>query len=244
MQRLDDYTVVITGANGGIAQVVAQRLAEKGCQIVGVVRRNLGQLEEFLAGLPGQGHRAILADVTQASQLEQAAAEIGRCDVLVTTAGFSQAIKFHDTDSLNDDLFDDILTANLRSVFTCVRTFAPYLKKSPHGGLIVSIGSNAGISPGNGSNLAYASAKAGLEMLIKNLALALGPEVRAVSVCPGALKTNWLQRNDQFYEREIEQTPLKRLGTVDDVAVTVEALITHLRFVTGESIIVDGGKSL
>lgn len=244
--NLNDRTVVITGANGGIARSVAQNLAHKGCRIVGIVRRNLDQLQQFLDELPPHksGHLALLADVTDASQLDKAKAQISVCDVLVTTAGFSRVVKYSDLDSLDDALFDDILTANLRSVFTCARTFAPLLKNSPHGGLIVSIGSNAGISPGNGSNLAYASAKAGLEMLIKNLAISLGPEIRAVSICPGALKTGWLERSQEFYSKEVDQTPLKRIGTCEDIASAVESLITHLRFVTGSSIVIDGGKSL
>jgi 3-oxoacyl-[acyl-carrier protein] reductase len=110
--------------------------------------------------------------------------------------------------------------------------------------LIVSIGSNAGVSPGEGSNLAYAASKAGLDMLIKNISIAMGPKIRAVSVCPGALKTNWIKRSEEFYKHQIDQTPLKRLGTSDDIAQTVEALITHLKFVTGSTIVVDGGKSL
>lgn len=246
MNSLSDRTVVITGANGGIARSVAQTLSQKGCRIVGLVRRNIDQLQDFLNQLPEHesGHLALLADANNAEQLRIAAAQIKNCDVLITTAGFSKAIKFHDLQSLDDILFDNILTANLRSVFTCIREFEPYLKKSPHGGLIVSIGSNAGVAPGEGSNLAYASSKAGLDMLIKNLAITLGPEIRTVSVCPGALKTNWMERSEQFYKNQIEQTPLKRIGTSDDIAQVVEALITHLKFVTGSTIVVDGGKSL
>jgi NAD(P)-dependent dehydrogenase (short-subunit alcohol dehydrogenase family) len=88
------------------------------------------------------------------------------------------------------------------------------------------------------------AAKAGVESMTKNLALAMAPTVRVVSICPSSLNTGFLEHGQDFYDRAGSATPLKRVGTAEDIAAAVEAVATRMRFMTGNSLVVDGGRIL
>jgi len=242
---LAGQTAVITGASGGIGKAIAQRLAASGAKIIGIARHNIDDLQTYLDQLPNNhlGHLAIQADVTCTQELEQATQHIDRCDILVTSAGFSKVIRHADLDSLSDEFFDAILTANLRSVFSTVCVFVDRLRQSTSG-QIINISSGSAIRSGTGSNIAYAAAKAGVESLTKNLALCLAPQVRVVSVAPSLLDTGFLNPTQNYCDKAIATTPLRRLCTEEYVADTVEAIATRMKFVTGNCFVVDGGRTL
>ncbi|MET0543748.1 MAG: SDR family oxidoreductase, partial [Variovorax sp.] len=127
--------------------------------------------------------------------------------------------------------------------FATIRAFAPMLKASGDG-LIVNVSSIAGFT-GVGSNLAYVAAKAGLDVVGDALAKALAPAVRVVSVSPGAVESGFVPgRGGEFANKMAATTPLGRIGLPEDVAGTIEALATTMRFVTGTRIVVDGGRHL
>lgn len=245
LKDLNGHTAVITGANGGIGRATALTLAASGARIIGIARRNIADLQSYLDQLPNNNlkHTAIEADVTDTVELDLATRCITNCDILVNSAGFSRTIPHADLDSLTDEFFDEMLTANLRSVFATIRTFTPRLKQSANG-LIVNISSASAVNPGHGSNLAYVAAKAGVESLTKNLALAMAPTVRVVSICPSSLNTGFLEHGQDFYDRAGANTPLKRVGTAEDIAAAVEAVATRMRFTTGNCFVVDGGRFL
>jgi len=248
--NLDGQVAVITGAMGGIGFATAGRLANRGARIIGIVRRDLEESQAKLNTLPNSQleHRAILADVNDKSQVndavKQAIAIAGQCNILVNTHGQTRRIPHERIEILTDDFFDDAVQKNLRSYFTVIRGFVPLMKKSPEG-LIVNIGSAAGQNAGSGSNIAYCSAKAGIDALTRNLSRVLAPDIRVVGVSPGALATKFVPNiADGFYENVVKGTPLKRVPDVEDVAATVEAIATLIRFVTGNVITVDGGRTL
>jgi len=245
LKNLNGQTAVITGANGGIGRATAAALAASGARVVGIAWRNINELQQYLDQLPNNNlnHLAIEADTTDTVQIQSAVKQITNCDILVTSAGFSKTIPHKDLESLTDEFFDQMLVANLRSVFSTIKTFVPLLKQSSHG-LIVNIGSASVVNPGHGSNIAYVAAKAGVESMTKNLALALAPTVRVVSVCPSSLNTGFLEHGQDFYDRAGANTPLQRVGTAEDIATAVEAIATRLRFMTGNSFVVDGGRFL
>jgi len=140
-------------------------------------------------------------------------------------------------------MFDKIITDNLRAQFGVIRTFMPLLKQSQRG-LIVNIGSNSSIGTG-GSNIAYAAAKAGLESITRNLALFFAPEVRVILLQIGGVETDFIKgRPEGYYDREAAVTPLGRNTSTEDVACTIEAYATTIRFATGVNVVVDGGKNL
>jgi NAD(P)-dependent dehydrogenase (short-subunit alcohol dehydrogenase family) len=167
----------------------------------------------------------------------------GRCDVLINSAGFTRSIAATDLDVLTDEVFDEIVQTNLRGVFSTIRAFVPLLKASGDG-LVVNVSSIAGFT-GSGSNLAYVAAKAGVDVLTKSLAKVLAPSVRVIAISPGVVDSSFVPgRGADFNEKAAASIPLKRIGTVDDIASAIEACATQLRFATGSRIVIDGGRSL
>jgi len=243
LKDLSGQTAVITGANGGIGRAVCQSLAASGARIVGLVRSNLDDFRDFINTLPGDNHLAIYADVCNTDDLVSVKELISQCDILVTSAGHSRPIPHRDIESVTDEFFEEILTSNLRSVFSTIRTFKPLLDKSPNA-LIVNISSASTQRPGHGSNVAYVSSKAGVEALTKNLALAFAPNIRVVSICPSSINTGFLSYGQDFYDRMASLTPLQRVGTPEDIGAAVEAIATRLRFTTGNTFVIDGGRTL
>jgi NAD(P)-dependent dehydrogenase (short-subunit alcohol dehydrogenase family) len=250
LDNLDGQVLVITGAMGGIGFATAARLATRGARIMGIVRRDVEAAQERLNSLPNShlDHHAILADVTDKSQVGDAVKKVmaiaGQCNILINTHGQTRRVPHERIDLLSDDFFDDALQKNLRSYFTVIRAFVPLMKKSQEG-LIVNIGSAAGQNAGSGSNIAYCSAKAGIDALTRNLSRVLAPDIRVVGVSPGALATKFVPNiTDEFYQGVIKGTPLKRVPEVEDVAATIEAVATLIRFTTGNVITVDGGRTL
>ena len=190
LDNLNGQTAVIAGAMGGIGYATAQRLADRGARIIGLVRRNIETAQQRLDQLPNSHlkHRVILTDVTDRDQLSLARNQIDRCDILVNASGSSVHIPHFRIDLLSDKIFDNILTDNLRSQFSVIRTFLPLIKQSPSG-LIVNLGSTAGTGTG-GSNIAYAAAKAGIDSLTRNLSMAILP-ARIINVTFSGVETNF-----------------------------------------------------
>ena len=138
-------------------------------------------------------------------------------------------------------LWDSNLAVNLKGTFFCCRAAAQAMK-SGDGGNIINISSIAGTT-GIGSSMAYCASKAGVICMTKSLARTLAPEIQVNTIAPGFVISRWTADWPEFRETNEEATPLKRVATPEDVA---EAALFLVRsdFVTGETIIVDGGKSL
>jgi 3-oxoacyl-[acyl-carrier protein] reductase len=246
--RLDGKIVVIAGGTGAIGLASAKRLATLGARCVLLFRSETQEAANAVANsLPGTGHSAIRAQITDSATLiaaaEQIKTQFGVVHILINSAGNTKAVPAADLDGLTDELIDDLLKVNFRGVFATIRAFAPLLKASGDG-LIVNISSIAGFT-GAGSNLAYVAAKAGLDVVGDSLARVLAPHVRVISVSPGVVDSTFVPgRGADFNEKAAASIPLKRVGTVDDVAATVQACATTLRYVTGTRIVVDGGRHL
>jgi 3-oxoacyl-[acyl-carrier protein] reductase len=245
--RLDGKTVLIAGALGAVGTATATRFANLGARIVALHRRPAAEAQAFLARLPKGEHYAVEASITESATLERAAATVrersGKLEVLVNTAGFTKPVPIGDLAALTDELIDEIFQANWRGVFATIRAFHPLLKASGDG-LIVNVSSIAAFT-GTGSNLAYVASKAGVDVMGKALARALAPEVRVLTVSPGVVDSAFVPgRGTDFNAKAAASTPLKRIGTPDDVAAAIAACATSLRFATGQVLVVDGGRAL
>ncbi len=245
--RLDGRNALIAGGLGAVGRACALRFADLGARVVVLHRKPDAEATEFIRSLPGAGHFAVNASITDSASLAQAAQAVkGKLDVLhilVNTAGFTKPVPANDLNALTDELIDSIFEANWRGVFATIRAFHPLLKASGDG-LVVNVSSIAGIS-GTGSNLAYSASKAGLDVLGKGLARALAPEVRVLTISPGVVDSSFVPgRGAEFNTKAAASTPLKRIGTPDDVAAAIEACATTLRFATGQVFVVDGGRTL
>lgn len=257
---LAGQVAVIAGGAGAIGYASALRLASQGARVV-LLGRAGGDAHTKAAALPQPlptsqpapggsgtaGHCAMDADLADSAALARAAAEVreryGRADILVNSAGFTQAVPHADLDALDDGLIDAIFTANWRAPFAAIRAFAPLLRASGNG-LVVNISSIAA-STGIGSNVAYCAAKAGLDTMANSLGRALAPHIRVINVSPGVVDSHFVPGRDAaFNDKQASTTPLKRIGRPDDIAAAVEACATTLLFATGSVVRIDGGRHL
>lgn len=245
--NLQGKIAVIVGGTGGCGKSAARLFAAEGATIVVTHRPGKEAAAAFLAELPGAGHSAFPVDVIDTKSInamrDAVAARYGRCDILVNSAGFTKPVDIKDLDALDDDLIDRMFAVNWRGQFAVIRAFAPLLKASGDG-LIVNISSIAGFN-GQGSSLAYSACKAGIDVMGKTLARSLAPEIRVMTVSPGAVETDFVPgRGAEFYAKAAATAPLRKIPQAEDVAMAVLACATHLKMSTGSLIIVDAGRAL
>jgi len=241
---------VVTGGAGGIGSAICDSLAQAGFRLVIGYNSKATQAEALARALPGQGHVALPAPVTDTAALATLAATIeqafGRCDVLVNCAGVTRFVPHADLDALDDTLIDTILSVNVRGAFAAVRALHPLLARStlPGGGVVINLSSTAA-SFAIGSNVMYCASKAALDNMTKSLARALAPRVRVLSVSPGLVATDFVKSLDEGWrDEQARRTPLQRLAQPGEVGHAVVAAVTQLTFSTGSVILVDGGRLL
>jgi 3-oxoacyl-[acyl-carrier protein] reductase len=241
---------VITGGAGSMGTVICGALAGEGMRVVIGYNRSAEKAKALAASLPGGGHTAIAAPVTDSAALAAMAVEIdkryGVCDVLVNCAGITRFVPHGDLDSLDDELIENILSTNVRGPFATARALRPLLDKSKHpgGAVIVNISSIAAVTA-MGSNVIYCASKAAVDNMTKSLGRALAPRIRVISISPGVVDNAFIRSMDkQWLDEQVARTPLKRLAAPDEVASSVIAAIKHLTFTTGAIIPVDGGRPL
>ncbi|MFT3763052.1 MAG: SDR family oxidoreductase [Pseudoxanthomonas sp.] len=241
---------VVTGGAGGLGAAICRGLAEAGFAVVVAYRSSAAPARALAAELPGNGHRAMQASVTDSDSLQALAAQVreayGRADVLVNCAGTTRFVAHADLDALDDALIDEILATNVRGAVAATRALLPLLHESalPGGGVVVNISSIAART-GMGSNIAYCASKAALDNLTLSLARALAPQVRVVSVAPGLVDTDFVKSLDvEWRDRQCASTPLGRLAAPEEIGRAVVIAVRDLTFSTGCILPVDGGRPL
>jgi NAD(P)-dependent dehydrogenase (short-subunit alcohol dehydrogenase family) len=240
-------TAVVLGGTGGIGLAVAQLFAEAGATVAVIASRDVTKAQSAAATLAGKGHHGYAGRIEHAAELialaQAVETEMGGADILVNCAGFTRGVPHSDLDAMDDETFDRILTVNTRAAFSAIRAFAPQLRARGDG-LVVQLSSIAATTA-VGSCIAYCAAKAGMDVMGMALARVLAPEIRVLSVSPGVVDTDFVPGRDHAARaKTAATTPLKRLCTPQDVAATVLACATTLRFSTGSVIQVDGGRHL
>jgi 3-oxoacyl-[acyl-carrier protein] reductase len=248
----DRPAALVTGAARGIGRAAALRLAQGGYDVAINYRRSEDAARETLGELERLGgrHLALRGDVSDGAAVASvvAAAEeaYGRLDALVNNAGMTSETPPEDLDGVDMAEWDRVFAVNVRGLFEVTRLCAPALRAAGGSvGSVVNVASSAGLRPGP-QPLAYAASKAAVVSLTRTLSRVLAPEVRVNAVAPGWIAGMWMQRTlgdnyDRLMERRAAWTPMKRNVTVEDVAETIFSLITSNPFVTGETIVIDGG---
>jgi 3-oxoacyl-[acyl-carrier protein] reductase len=250
---LSGKSAIVTGSAVGVGRATALELAKRGANVVVNYSRSEKEAKETVAAVEQLGAKALLvrADVSQDQEVRAMAARaveaFGSIDVLVNNAATTAFVNFADLEGMTEEKWDRILAVNLKGPFFCSRAVAGAMKAAGEGA-IVNIASIAGIRA-VGSSIAYAASKAGLINLTVALARVLAPDVRVNCVAPGFIDTRWLREGlgqvfEPAKERTSEQTPLRRVSTPEDVAQVVLSLIEGADFVTGQTIVVDGGNSM
>ncbi|MGL4343860.1 MAG: SDR family NAD(P)-dependent oxidoreductase [Cellulosilyticaceae bacterium] len=240
--RLQDKVVVITGASSGIGEGMAKKFLEEGAKVVGC------GIEE---GLNFEHPNAIyvkanLTDYAATEKVVAAGVEaFGKIDGVVNCAGIT-LIGSLETSSVED--FKKQLDINVTGVFNMCKAAIGELKKQP-GAAIVNIGSDLGVRP-IPERVGYCPSKAAVIMLTKCIAMEYAPQVRANCLLPGLVETPMIR--DRFENAEDPEAlraefanlyPLKRMGTLDDMANTAMFLLSEeSSFITGEVLGVCGGS--
>ena len=236
---------LITGASRGIGRAVATELSRQGYAVCINYIQSREAAEALAAQLRGQGREAIAvqADVANSgavnAMVRQVEAELGPVTLLVNNAGISWHGLFQDMD---DGEWDRTLAVNLTGARNTARAVLPRMI-SEKSGCIVNISSMWGLR-GASCEVAYACSKAAIVGLTRSLALELAPSrIRVNCVAPGCIETDMVRvLGEETREMLVEETPIGRLGTPEDIAHAVAFLASEkASFITGQVLTADGG---
>ena len=239
-RTLSGQVALVTGAAKRIGRGIASRLAQEGAAVMVNYQSSQSEAESLVREITAAGGRALpfRADVSRGEEVQKmfAAAdrEFGRLDILVNNAGMFFTAAF---ETLAEAQWDGIMATNLKAHFLCAQAAAPRMRKQGRGA-IVNISSLGGLLPWPAFTH-YCVSKAGVIMLTRCLARGLAPEIRVNSVAPGTIQFPGEPPDEDY----IRRAPLKRTGTAADIAEAVMFCIRS-EFVTGQVIVVDGGRSL
>jgi 3-oxoacyl-[acyl-carrier protein] reductase len=253
--ELKGRVALVTGGAGGIGEAVVRSLAKAGISGIAInYRKSVKQAQELASDLERAGVKAqaVQADVQSDEQvrdmMKRIRKQFGRLDVLINNAGVTHWVNLADLDGVTDKIWDEILDVNVKGAFRCTRAAAEMLAETQ--GMVINVSSVSGVlAPSTMSSLPYGTAKAALIYLTKGLAVALAPKVRVNCVAPAFTDTPWMGKHfGAEYPQAIAKAsagfPLQRIATAEEVAGAILGLITGGDFVTGQTLIVDGGLSL
>lgn len=246
--RLDGKIAVITGAGSGIGQAIAVRLAAEGARCVVDYRNHPEQAQETVDKAAAAGGRAIMiqADVSKLPDctrlMEQTWEQLGGCDVLVNNAGIEKGAEFCDVTEAD---YDSVMNVNLKGAFFLTQAFVRRLRDAKKPGRVINISSvhEDMVFP---HFAPYAISKGGMRMMMRNLAVELGPMgITVNNIAPGAIATpinDALLHDAAKLDPLLRNIPLGRLGTADDVAGLAAFLASEdAAYVTGSTYVIDGG---
>jgi NAD(P)-dependent dehydrogenase (short-subunit alcohol dehydrogenase family) len=233
---------LVTGAAKRIGRSVALRLASEGADVVVNYRTSKSEAAEVVAQITAKGRRAVAVQADVAKRLDVLAMiaavekEFGRLDILVNNVGMFFPAKFEE---LTEEQWDRILNTNLKSQFLCCQAATPMLRRSGQG-RIVNFASLGGLLAWP-AYTHYCVSKAGVIMLTRCLARALAPEITVNAIAPGTI--SFAGDAPELAEDFIRRAPLQRTGTAKDIDDAV-VFLAQSAFVTGQVIVIDGGRSL
>ena len=248
MNLLAGKVALITGAARGIGKEIALKFASEGADIAFtdlVIDENGKKTEEEIAALgvkaKGYASNAAKFDETEAV-VAQVKEDFGHIDILVNNAGITKdAIMLKMTEAQ----WDAVIAVNLKSAFNFIHALIPVMMRQRNGS-IINMASVVGVH-GNAGQANYAASKAGLIALAKSVGQEMGRRgIRANAIAPGFIDTAMTQAlPDNIRKEWIERIPLRRGGTVEDIANVATFLASDMSsYVTGQVIQVDGGMNM
>jgi 3-oxoacyl-[acyl-carrier protein] reductase len=245
MKLLEGKNALVTGASKGIGKAIAIKFAEQGANVAFTYLSSVEQgkaLESELAlfGIKAIGYRSDASDFQQADKLiTDVVTDLGSLDILVNNAGITM-------DNLllrmTEEMWDKILSVNLKSCFNTVKAAAKPMMKQ-RGGSIINMTSVVGIK-GNAGQANYAASKAGIIGFTKSVALELGSRgIRCNAIAPGFIETEMTGKLDEkTVQSWRDGIPLKRGGKPEEVADACVFLASSMSsYISGQVIQIDGG---
>ena len=243
--NLKDKVAVVTGATRGIGKAIALSLAASGCKLALVSRTaaDLESVKDEIHGAYGAECTALPCDVSDLQSftdiIQKVVEKLGTVDILVNNAGITRDNIIM---RLKEEDWDRVININLKGCFNGIKAVTRPMLKNKNG-RIINITSVIG-QIGNSGQSNYAASKAGILGLTKSMAKELGSRnITVNAVAPGYIVTDMTTKiDDTAKEKLIESIPLKRLGTVEDVADLVCFLASdRAAYITGQTFNVDGG---
>jgi len=248
MKRLEGKVAIVTGAGSGIGQGIAERLGSEGAHVVVDFVGSEAGADKTRSSIQQSGGTAVVvrADVTQCTDIEKlvetAWSTYGSADILVNNAGMEHKSDFWETTEAE---YDKVMAVNLRGPFFLTQQFVRRLRSANRPGRIVNISSvhEDMAFPGFST---YCCSKGGLRMLMRNLAVELGPSgITVNNVAPGAIETpinKALIEDKPKLDALLKNIPAGRLGKPDDIAGLVAYLVSdEASYVNGATFVIDGG---
>jgi dehydrogenase/reductase SDR family protein 4 len=246
-QMLKDKVALVTGASRGIGQAIAETFAREGAKVV-ICGRKREPLEEVARAIGG-AVIPIVCHVGRSEQVramvEQVTRELGRIDILVNNAATNVAQA--PCLEIDEGMFDKMVEINLKSAFRLTQLVAPGMCERGAGS-IINISSISGVRP-QFEGLLYSMTKAALIMMTQSYALELGPKgVRVNAIAPGLIQTAlsaYYWQEEGRREKRMEQQAIRHLGQPAEIAEVALLLASdRSSFMTGQTLVVDGGRLL
>lgn len=229
--KFKDRTALVTGGGTGVGRATCIHLAEQGANVVLNYAHSYTEAQETIESIKAKGGKiiAIKADISDDSAVHEmvleAQREFGTIHYLVNNASITKQIELSDLEAVTDDVWDNLISVNVKGMFYCARAVASLMKKE-NGGAILNMGSIAGIT-GSGSSLPYAVSKAAVHGLTKSLARALAPNIRVNCIAPAAISTRWWAGDEEKMYRLSGNLPLQRISTPEDIAELICCILTQ-----------------
>ncbi|MCA9409389.1 MAG: 3-oxoacyl-[acyl-carrier-protein] reductase [Candidatus Omnitrophica bacterium] len=245
--KFKEQVIIITGANRGIGKEIACSFAEEGGTAI-ILGRNKESCDQVASEIINKGQKAesFVCDVTNLENVSEIVNKVldkyKRIDILINNAGITKdnlLLRMSESD------WDQVLNTNLRGVFNCTKVIAKVMLKAKKG-RIINISSIIGIT-GNAGQANYAASKAGIIGFTKSVARELASRgITANAVAPGYIQTDMTsQLNEKAREEMLKNIPLGKLGTAKDVAGVCTFLASEqAEYITGQTIVVDGGMTI
>jgi len=242
--KLGDKVALVTGAGGGIGAAIAATLVENGCSVY--VADSNSDAAAKVAAQVGQRSYPLMLDVGNASQalaaVQQVVRERGRIDIVVNNAGILKTRSVVDS-SIED--WDDVCRVNLSGVYYCCKAALDSMVKQRYGKIVNIASVSAMKGGGSFGNVLYGTTKAGVVALTKGLARELAQYgINVNAIAPGVVETSMTGSllTPERRKAVLAGIPLGRFASTDDIAHVVALLASDvLGYVTGETIVVDGG---
>jgi len=249
---LKGQAAIITGGARGMGRAIALRFAAEGASsCIADVRDKEGEETVKMVKDTGVDCIYVHTDVTSSASVDEmvtkAIAKYGKIDIMANCAGIGRPPML--INDISDEDYDKVIDVNMKGIFLCCRAIAPHMKKNKYG-KIINISSLAGISP-SPMSIHYGAAKAGALFLSKCFALEVARDnITCNAILPGMIRTDMtadfappnIEDLDAFMNKLAEGIPMKREGTVEDIAKTALYFASDLSsYVTGSALEVGGG---
>jgi 3-oxoacyl-[acyl-carrier protein] reductase len=243
---LDGRTVIVTGASRGIGRGIAANYSGAGANVI-LLARNESRLDEAAGSLPPDRTLAVSGDVTKAEDLQRAIdaarERFGRLDVFCHCAGIYPEVPIEE---MSMDDWQSVIETNLTSTFLVVKACMPIMREQSYG-RIVLISSITGSRTGYPGLAHYSATKAGMSGFMRSAALELAPfKVTINAIEPGSIRTEGLaDLGEEAIKTMIKNIPLGTLGEPEDIGYAAVFLATDAaQFITGQTLVIDGGQTL